>query len=64
MKFIGSWLVMTFVVFLIRYYPTPTAVDTDFIIKTFGWGLLWTVIVDIVIVVGLIIVAAIVEALK
>lgn len=64
MKFIGSWLVMTFVVFLVRYYPTPTVIDADFIIKTFGWGLLWTVIVDIVILVGIFILAIIVEATK
>jgi len=52
MQFIGSWLVTTFIVFLVRYFPTPTVVDFDFIIKTFGWSLLWTVIINLVIVIG------------
>ena len=57
MRFIGAWLVTTFVVFLIRYFPTPTVVDFDFLLKTFGWGLLWTVIVNIVMVIGIFVLA-------
>ena len=43
--FSSLWCVMTFITFLVRYFPERPIMDIEFIVKTFGWGLLWTVVV-------------------
>ena len=47
--FSSLWCVMTFITFLVRYFPERPIMDIEFIVKTFGWGLLWTVVVSLVI---------------
>ena len=49
MQFISLWCITSFIVFLVKYFPPPTTIDLEFLLKTFGWGLLWAIIVNIVI---------------
>lgn len=51
MQFISFWCITTFIVFLVKYFPPPTVIDLEFVLKAVGWGLFWAVIVNLVLIV-------------